>query len=296
MQITIIGLGKMGLSLAKQLNKQGKTINGFDLNPDIPNIYPTEQINYLKNIDELEQNMLQNVIFLVLPAGKPTEQTIHQLKNVLKANDIIIDFSNSFYRQSLEHYTQLKEYQIKYYDCGLSGGVSGALNGACMMLGGPEDTDYSLLNLLESLCVPGGFAFYPQPGSGHYLKMIHNGIEYGMMQAIAEGLELLKKQDHYEFDLSTVTSNWSFGSIIESSLLTNIHEELLKDNQLTQFSHKVHASGEAQWMVSEALQEEVPTPVISLSLMKRNASLSEVSFSNQVLSAMRYNFGGHQEY
>ena len=134
--------------------------------------------------------------------------------------------------------------------------------------------------------------FYPEPGSGHYLKMVHNGIEYGMMQAIAEGLELLNTQKQFDFDLSQVTHNWSYGSIIESALMDNIHEELAKDTQLTQFNQKVHASGEAKWMVGEALQEEVPTPVISLSLMKRNASLTELPFSNQVLSAMRYNFGG----
>lgn len=296
MQITIVGLGKMGLSLAKQLNAQGTKINGFDLNPEVAKSYSDERLNYLKNLDELANSETQNVVFLLLPAGEPTKQTINQLATLLNEEDIIIDFSNSFYKDSLENYEKLKADNIKYYDCGLSGGVSGALNGACMMLGGPKDTDTELLNVLESLCVPGGFDFYPQPGSGHYLKMVHNGIEYGMMQSIAEGLELLNEQNKFDFDLSAVTSNWSYGSIIESSLLSNIHEELTHDTELSQFNNKVHASGEAKWMVGEALQEEVPTPVISLSLMKRNASLSEVSFSNQVLSAMRYNFGGHKEY
>lgn len=296
MEVTIIGLGKMGLSLAKQLNEQGKSINGFDLNPNIAKVYTNSQLNYLESIDQLAENNQKNIVFLVLPAGKPTKQTINQLSNILKREDIIIDFSNSFYKESLKNYNQLKEFEIQYYDCGLSGGVEGARHGACMMLGGPKNTSRLLLNLLESLCVPNGFDFYPQPGSGHYLKMVHNGIEYGMMQSIAEGLELISEQDQFEFDLSTVTSNWNHGSIIQSSLLSNIHEELLNDEQLTQFNHKVHASGEAKWMVGEALLEEVPVPVISLSLMKRNASLSDVSFSNQVLSAMRYNFGGHKEY
>lgn len=296
MQITIVGLGKMGLSLAKQLNEQGKEINGFDLNPMIAEDYSDKRLNYLKNIDELTNSKTQNVVFLVLPAGEPTKQTINQLTTILNKDDIIIDFSNSFYKESMDNHNRLKEHNIKYYDCGLSGGVAGALNGACMMLGGPEDTDSELLNLLESLCVPDGFNFYPQPGSGHYLKMVHNGIEYGMMQSIAEGLELLNEQKKFDFDLSEVTSNWNYGSIIESALLSNIQEELADDTQLSQFNNKVHASGEAKWMVGEALQEEVPTPVISLSLMKRNASLSDLSFSNQVLSAMRYNFGGHKEY
>lgn len=296
MQITIIGLGKMGLSLAKQLNKQEKTINGFDLNPNITEIYSDERLNYIDGIHELTEVAEQNVVFLLLPAGEPTQKTLKELETILKQGDVVIDFSNSFYKESIKHYDALKECGILYYDCGLSGGVEGALNGACMMLGGQAETDQALLDLLESLCVPGGFDFYAQPGSGHYLKMVHNGIEYGMMQAIAEGLELLNSQSQYDFDLSKVTGNWSYGSIIESALMDNIHEELAKDKHLSQFNQKVHASGEAKWMIGEALQEEVPTPVISLSLMKRNASLKELSFSNQVLSAMRYNFGGHKEY
>ena len=163
-------------------------------------------------------------------------------------------------------------------------------------MGGPKEPNGAVLALLESLCVADGFNYYPQPGSGHYLKMVHNGIEYGMMQAIAEGFELLNDQSKFDFDLSKVATNWSNGSIIESALMTNIEEELTKDQQLTQYTNKVHASGEAKWMVGEALEEEVPVPVISLSLMKRNASLSDVAFSNQVLSAMRFNFGGHKEY
>lgn len=296
MQITIIGLGKMGLSLAKQLNEQGKEVNGFDINPKITDFYSNNRLKYLENIEELANIKTQNIVFLVLPSGKPTQKTVNELATLLKKDDIIIDFSNSFYKDSIDNHKKLIEKNIKYYDCGLSGGVAGALNGACMMLGGPKDTDSKLLNLLESLCVPKGFNFYPQPGSGHYLKMVHNGIEYGMMQSIAEGLDLLNEQNQFDFNLSEVTSNWNYGSIIESSLLSNIQEELSNDIKLSQFNNKVHASGEAKWMVGEALQEEVPTPVISLSLMKRNASLSDLSFSNQVLSAMRYNFGGHKEY
>ncbi|UJF15975.1 NADP-dependent phosphogluconate dehydrogenase [Jeotgalibaca sp. MA1X17-3] len=296
MHISIVGLGKMGLSLAKQLNGQGKIIQGFDLNPAISDVYSDESLIYLSNLEELANSDKQNVVFLVLPTGEPTKQTIHQLSSILNKNDIIIDFSNSFYKDSIKNYNQLDPLGILYYDCGLSGGVEGALNGACMMLGGPEKAPSELLSLLASLCVSDGFSFYPQPGSGHYLKMVHNGIEYGMMQSIAEGLELLNEQNKFIFDLNKVTTNWSNGSIIESSLLKNIKEELKKDPQLSAYDNKVHASGEAKWMVGEALEEEVPVPVISLSLMKRNASLLNVAFSNQVLSAMRFNFGGHKEY
>ena len=286
----------MGLSLAKQLNRQGKSIQGYDLNMTIATDYSDERLRYLKDLTEIETRHTKNVIFLVLPAGEATKQTLQQLSGILKKDDIIIDFSNSFYKESLINHAKMEEYGIHYYDCGLSGGVSGALNGACMMMGGPKEPNGAVLALLESLCVADGFNYYPQPGSGHYLKMVHNGIEYGMMQAIAEGFELLNDQSKFDFDLSKVATNWSNGSIIESALMTNIEEELTKDQQLTQYTNKVHASGEAKWMVGEALEEEVPVPVISLSLMKRNASLSDIAFSNQVLSAMRFNFGGHKEY
>lgn len=295
MQITVIGLGKMGLSLAKQMNQQDIKVNGFDLNNHIQNDYKDERMHYIDSLDVLSDNTGQQVVFLLLPAGNATHATIEALKNILNSGDAIIDFSNSYYKDSIKHYDYLNAADIQYYDCGLSGGVEGALNGACMMLGGAKEVDPQLLNLLSGLCVPGGFEYYPEPGSGHYLKMVHNGIEYGMMQAIAEGLELLDTQAHFEFNLDEVTNNWRYGAIISSALLTNIQEELGKDSKLQDFNQKVQASGEAKWMVKEALDEEVPTPVISLSLMKRNASLSDKPFSNKVLSAMRYNFGGHKE-
>lgn len=215
------------------------------------------------------------------------------LSNILQEGDRLVDFSNSNFKDSIRQAELLADKGIQYFDCGLSGGVEGARHGACMMLGGLEYADKDLLALLESICVPSGFQAYQGVGSGHYLKMVHNGIEYGMMQSIAEGLELLKEQGHFDYDLSAVTKNWEHGSIIESALLSNIHEELVRDVQLSDFNHKVHASGEAKWMVEEALEEEVAVPTIALSLMKRNASLRELSYSNQVLSAMRYNFGGH---
>lgn len=296
MKITVIGLGKMGLALAKQLMKQGQHINGFDLNPLIADHLDTGKCQLLPDLSFLADNVDKNLVFCLLPSGEPTTSTMKILKDILKQNDMVIDFSNSFYEDSLSNFDLFKEKAILYYDCGISGGVEGALNGACMMVGGPEPLDPQVNNILKSLCVPGGYRFYPQPGSGHYLKMVHNGIEYGMMQAIAEGLHLLKAQSHYAFKLDDVVGNWTRGSIIESALLDNIYDELNQDALLDNFQHKVAASGEAKWMVNEALAEEVPTPIIALSLMNRNASLHEVSFSNQVISAMRYRFGGHKEY
>lgn len=296
MKITVIGLGKMGLALAKQLMKQGQHINGFDLNPLTVDQLETDKCQLLPDLSVLADNADENVVFSLLPSGEATKSTMKALKDILKQNDMVIDFSNSFYKDSLANFDLFKANGIKYYDCGISGGVEGALHGACMMVGGPDPLDQQVDDVLASLCVDGGYRFYPEPGSGHYLKMVHNGIEYGMMQSIAEGLHLLKAQSHYAFKLDEVVGNWSKGSIIESALLDNIYDELDRDALLGNFQHKVAASGEAKWMVNEALAEEVPTPVIGLSLMNRNASLHEISFSNQVISAMRYRFGGHKEY
>lgn len=296
MQISVIGLGKMGFNLTEQLLDNGHQVKGYDINQSIYTRYKHDNLTYLHTLEELSQFDGKQYIFMLLPAGDITYSTLKQLSKILKEEDVIVDFSNSNYKVSIENSEWLKEFGIQYHDCGLSGGVKGARHGACMMLGGLEFVSKELLDVLESLCVPSGFQAYANIGSGHYLKMVHNGIEYGMMQSIAEGLELLKEQSHYDFNLGDVTANWEVGSIIESALLTNIHEELVRDPELVDFPNKVHPSGEAKWMLSEALDEEIAVPVISLSLMKRNASLKELSFSNQVLSAMRYNFGGHKNY
>ena len=296
MHLTVIGLGKMGLSLAQQLLDQGKSISGFDINQTIAQSIQDERFTFLNELNDLKKIEESKIVLLLLPAGDITHQTIEKLSDILSSQDVIIDFSNSYFKNSIQEYHFLASQGIVYHDCGLSGGVSGARNGACMMLGGAEYAEAAILSLLSDLCVPGGFDAYAGVGSGHYLKMVHNGIEYGMMQAIAEGLALLDGQERFDYDLEKVTANWSSGSIIESALLNHITDELRLDNILSQFSDKVSASGEAKWMVKEALDEEVPVPVTALALMKRNASLASQPFSNKVISAMRYHFGGHREF
>ncbi|RPA65075.1 NADP-dependent phosphogluconate dehydrogenase [Aerococcus agrisoli] len=296
MQITVVGLGKMGLNITKQMLDKGHQVNGFDINTSVRESFSHANLTYLDDLAVLKDASDKNLVLLLLPAGPITQGMIAQLAGTLKSGDTIVDFANAQYQVSIEAANQLAAVGIDYHDCGLSGGVHGARYGACMMLGGKETASKDLLALLSSLCVANGFQAYEGIGSGHYLKMVHNGIEYGMMQALAEGLELLKEQSHYQYDLAEVTGNWEFGSIIESALLSNIHAELAKDKELSSFTNQVAASGEAKWMIQEALEEEVAVPTIALSLMKRNASLKALSFSNQALSAMRYNFGGHKEF
>ncbi|WP_373713599.1 NADP-dependent phosphogluconate dehydrogenase [Streptococcus sp.] len=295
MDISIIGLGKMGLSYAKNLNRNGYEVSGFDIDREIGLHYNHPLFKSCSIFEELLSKSNRNLVFLFLPAGNITDNMIKKLLPYMNADDIIVDCANGHYNQAVQHRVLASQYQVSYYDCGISGGMKGALEGACMMMGGTSRLDDELRKIIESTCVEGGFLYHPSPGSGHYLKMVHNGIEYGMMQSIAEGLELLAKQDHYDYNLEEVTANWSNGSIIASLLIDCIHERLVKDKELQCFTGPVHASGEGKWTIQEALEQEVPVPTIALALMKRNATLDKNAFSNRVISAMRYEFGGHNE-
>ncbi|MDO4432230.1 MAG: NADP-dependent phosphogluconate dehydrogenase [Aerococcaceae bacterium] len=295
MEIIVIGLGKMGLNLVKNYNENRIAVRGYDLNETIKDKYHHELFEFV-TLDDIFSVPEEKLVLMLLPAGDPTSQMIDTLATQLSPLDYVIDFSNSFYQTSIKNHQTLKSRGIRYCDCGLSGGMNGAKNGACMMLGGSNENDGHIHRYLEMVCQAGGFQFYEQVGSGHYLKMVHNGIEYGMMQAIAEGLSLLDHQPLFDYNLEKVANNWLHGSIIESSLLKNIYEELQKDTNLAIHSPKIAASGEANWMVKEAIDSGVPVPIIALSLMMRQASLTDKQYSNRVVSAMRYNFGGHNEF
>lgn len=294
MNIFVIGLGKMGLNLVQNFNDRGISIVGYDVHKEIGKLYQHELFTFSEDFPRFSQSV-NNLVLLLLPSGTITNQVIDSLKSQLYPGDRVIDFSNSQYHISIGNHKKLSEVGIKYHDCGLSGGWKGAREGACMMLGNSTAEDYEVHRLLQCVCRPNGFQYYPKPGSGHYLKMVHNGIEYAMMQAIAEGLQLLALQEHYEFDLYQVTENWSDGSIITSALLNYIKEELRDSPDLSQFSEQVFASGEAKWMVEESLDSGIPIPTIAQSLMIRNATQLENQYANRVLSAMRFNFGGHNE-
>ena len=294
MNVVVIGLGKMGLNLVKNFNDKGISIIGHDVHKEIGDAYQHHLFTFSETFPNFSKDT-ENIVLLLLPSGTITNQVIDSLKNQLHSGDRVIDFSNSQYQVSIDNHKKLTDKGIKYHDCGLSGGWKGAREGACMMLGNSTEEDYEVHQLLQRVCRPNGFQYYDKPGSGHYLKMVHNGIEYAMMQAIAEGLQLLALQKHYEFDLYQVTENWSDGSIITSSLLEYVKEELKDSPNLSQFSEQVFASGEAKWMVEESLNSGIPIPTIAQSLMIRNASQLENQYANRVLSAMRFNFGGHNE-
>lgn len=290
----VIGLGKMGLNLVKNFNDHDVAIIGHDINSAIELEYQHPLFHFSKALPEFS-NHGQNLVMLLLPSGIVTSNMIEILSNRLYPNDLVIDFSNTHYSNSLEYSERLKRVGVRYFDCGLSGGCSGAKSGACMMLGNSTSDDNDLHELLRLVCRTEGFQYYEKVGSGHYLKMVHNGIEYAMMQAIAEGLQMLELQPHYHFDLYQVVANWSDGSIIQSFLLDKVKEALIESRDLSQYNQKVFASGEANWMIKEAIDLGIPVPTISQSLMIRSQSQIENLYGNRVLSAMRNKFGGHNE-
>lgn len=295
MKYIIVGLGKMGLNLAKNFNDHGVRIEGYDVNQEIANQYQHDLFTFHRNLEKLVTDAESLLVMLVLPNGDITNQTVKLMSETLKAGDQVVDFSNSHYQTSRQNCEILANADVKYFDCGLSGGMKGAREGACMMLGNSTTEDAELHQLLSTVCCEGGFAFYEGVGSGHYLKMVHNGIEYGMMQAIGEGLQMLELQPHYQYNLDNVLGNWSNGSIIESALLANAHNEIKKDTKLYSFSEHVFSSGEANWMVKESVDLAIPIPIITQSLIERYRSQLDNHFSNRAVSAMRYNFGGHNE-
>jgi 6-phosphogluconate dehydrogenase len=228
----------------------------------------------------------------MVPAGPATEAVIEQLANVLEPGSIVIDGGNANYKDSLRRYKSLKDKGIHFLDCGTSGGVSGALNGACTMIGGDPEVYETCKPIFDAISLPHGSLYVGATGSGHFTKMVHNGIEYGMMQAIAEGFEVLNKSP-FDVDFEAVAKVWNHGSVIRSWLMELTAHAFSKDKDLSSIKGVMHASGEGKWTVETALDLGVPTPVIALSLLMRFRSQEEDTFAGKVVAALRNEFGGH---
>ena len=293
MQIGMIGLGKMGLNLMMNLRDNGIDVIGFDVNPAMRQGAVECGLTVYENLNDFTQSFSdRKIIWVMVPAGKITDSVIHQVSQLCQAGDIIIDGGNSFYQDSLRHAKQLKEMGIHFLDCGTSGGTSGARGGACLMIGGEEEVFNHLKDVFQAISVENGCLYAGKSGSGHYLKMVHNGIEYGMMQAIGEGFEVLEASE-YDFDFEKVARVWNNGSVIRSWLVELMELSFKNDPKLDMITGASDSSGEAQWTVEQALQLKVPTPVISLSLMMRYRSKQNDTFAGKVVSALRNAFGGH---
>ena len=292
-KIGIIGLGKMGLNIALNSVSKNHEVVGYDESEEA-RINASENNILVKNTleDLLKELPDKKVIWVMVPSGNPTENVVNDLIIKLKKDDIIIDAGNSFYKDSIRRAKLAASNGIKYLDVGTSGGISGAKNGACLMIGGDEDSYKYLQKFFEDISWDSGCLYTGESGSGHFLKMVHNGIEYGMMQSIAEGFDILEKSD-FNYNLEKVAENWNNGSVIRSWLIELAKEEFKKDPQLQKIKGVVDTSGEAKWTVETALDMEVAIPVITLSLMMRNKSKDTDNFSGKVLSALRNGFGGH---
>jgi 6-phosphogluconate dehydrogenase len=293
MQLGLIGLGKMGYNLALNLRDHGHSVVVNDVNSTQVDELAAEGCTPAYTLAELcEKLPPRRVIWLMVPAGKITESVIGLLKGLLAPGDIVIDGGNSHFRASQANYAELKEIGVHFMDCGTSGGMDGARHGACTMIGGDPEAYEVVKDVLRDICVPDGSLYTGAPGSGHFTKMVHNGIEYGMMQAMAEGFEVLDKSE-YKIDFPAVAKLWNNGSVIRGWLMELMHDAFAKDPHLDAIKGVMHSSGEGKWTLETALDLGVPTPVIALSLLMRYRSLQEDTFSGKVVAALRNEFGGH---
>ena len=293
MQIGMIGLGKMGYNLAVNLKNNGHDVQSFDLSDLARDKASQSGLSTYSTIDELIDVLkAPRIIWVMVPAGKPTDSVLAELFGKLAADDIVIEGGNSNYKDSIKRASEAAVKGIHYLDVGTSGGTSGANQGACLMIGGKKEIFDRTEPIFKDLSVENGYLYAGETGSGHFLKMVHNGIEYGMMQAIGEGFQIVEQSD-FNFDLAAVAKVWNNGSVIRSWLMELSESAFRKDAHLEDIKGVVDASGEAKWTLETALDMEVAVPVIALSLMMRNRSKEKDSFSAKVVAALRNEFGGH---
>ena len=297
MKFGMIGLGKMGMNLVKNAVDHEIEVVAYDVNAEAVEEAGnySEKITAVKSIDELLTELSEpKIIWLMLPAGKATNSTIELLSEKLSAADILIDGGNSNYKDNLEQNKLLTEKGIKFFDVGTSGGMAGARQGGNFMIGGDDENSWSVIEpIFKAISTENGYLYTGKLGSGHYLRMIHNGIEYGMMQEIAEGFEILE-QSPFDYDYEAVAKLWNHGSVIRSWLMELAQDQFSKDPKLDQIIGRVQSSGEGKWTIEESLDLGVPAPVIALSLMMRQRSLQEDTMTGKVVAALRNGFGGHE--
>jgi len=292
MQVGLIGLGKMGFNLGQNLLDHQHQVVAYDLNPNA-----VEEMNKLgakatSNLAELVQNLETPRVLWIMVPHPVVDSVLNELRPLLQNGDIVIEAGNSHYKESIRRYDELKEEGIRYMDAGTSGGTSGARNGACYMIGGDQDAWDVVEPLFRDTAVENGYLYAGKIGSGHFLKMIHNGIEYGMMAAIGEGFEVLEKSG-FDFDYEKVAKVWNNGSVIRSWLMELTENAFSKDPKLDEIKGIMHSSGEAKWTLETALDLQTATPIIAMSLLSRYRSLESDTFNGKVVAALRNEFGGH---
>jgi 6-phosphogluconate dehydrogenase len=322
MQLGMIGLGRMGANMVRRLMAGGHQCVVFDLNPDNVKRLAGEGASGAASLGELVSALARpRIVWVMVPAGGPTETTMVKLGGALGKGDIVVDGGNSFFKDDIRRAKALAEAGIDFVDAGTSGGVWGVERGYCLMIGGRREAVARLEPVFDTLApgpsgierTPGrsgprapsekGYLHCGPVGAGHFVKMVHNGIEYGLMQAYAEGFDILAKaasselaeDQRYTFALADIAEVWRRGSVISSWLLDLAASALCEDEKLTAYEGFVHDSGEGRWTIQAAIEEAVPTDVLSAALYARFRSRQEHTFGEKVLSAMRYKFGGHLE-
>ena len=296
MQLGMIGLGRMGANMTTRLLRGGHDLVVYDRSPEAVQTATDGGARGTTSVADLVGELAApRAVWVMVPSGPPTEETIESLADMLSQGDTVIDGGNSNYKDSVRHGEALTRRGLHFVDVGTSGGVWGLKEGYSLMIGGADEPVEQLRPLFQTLApeADAGWGHVGPSGSGHFAKMIHNGIEYGMMQALAEGFGILKKKEEFALDLHQIAESWRRGSVVRSWLLDLTAATLGEDQELADIAPYVSDSGEGRWTVAEAIELDVPAPVITHSLIARLRSRDEISFPDRLLSAMRNQFGGH---
>lgn len=293
MKIGLIGLGKMGYNLALNMTNKGHEVVAHDVSEEAMNKIASEGVETAASFEEMISKLpTPKIVWLMVPAGDITEDVMNRVSSLLSEQDIIIDGGNANYKDTLRRGNDLKEKGIYLIDSGTSGGMDGARDGVCTMIGGDKEAFDQVEKLFQDISVENGYLYTGKSGSGHFLKMVHNGIEYGMMQAIAEGYEILEKSD-FDYDYEEVSRVWNNGSVIRSWLIELMQNAFSKDAKLDSLRGVMNSSGEGKWTVETALDLQAVAPVITLSQIMRYRSQENDTFSGKVVATLRNEFGGH---
>jgi 6-phosphogluconate dehydrogenase len=296
MELGIIGLGKMGGNMAERLRQGGHKVVGFDFSAEAVKKLSESGSTGASTLEDLVKNLsAPRAIWLMVPAGKPVDDTIAKLKPLLQKGDTIIDGGNSNYQDSQRRYRELKPEGLHFVDVGTSGGIWGLREGYSMMVGGDDDVVERLYPILETLAPARdkGWGHVGPAGAGHFVKMVHNGIEYGLMEAYAEGFTIMRHKEELDLDLAQIAEIWRYGSVVRSWLLDLTADALGRNPELQGLTPYVEDSGEGRWTVFEAINLNVSAPVITESLLRRIRSREENNFTDRMLAIMRNEFGGH---
>ena len=294
MRLAMIGLGRMGGNMSERLIKGGHEVVVYARKAEEVQRYVSKGATGASSVSDITSKLkAPRIVWIMVPAGKPVEETIASLLPGLAKGDVIIDGGNSNYHDSMRRAAELQTKGIHFIDSGTSGGIWGLANGYCLMIGASPEAFKLCEPIFKTLAPADGYAHTGPPGAGHYVKMVHNGIEYGMLQAYAEGYEILHASKHFKLDLHKIAAVWNRGSVVRSWLNELAERAFEKDVDLKDLRGYVEDSGEGRWTVQEAIDLDVPAPVITLSLLTRLSSRQADSFSAKVIAALRNEFGGH---